>query len=821
MAAEIKTDVVVTQITTNVASTSISTPATVPGTDGITTSVSDPSIVTSTTGVTEVTTSVTEQAILVTEAGGITVTVPGVISSAPTTGGFIRRLDEFLADDTNYSFSALKASLDSIFAGDQYSKVSEFIREYPETVSTTQLVNILLETKYNDSALGVEYFAKLVDKTVAELEFVTDVLEFNISINKSETLSSAEDYRNQVLKAAADYVNTIVDAPTYTYLKSLVEILNITDDYYGLANIDDDQYANFNKTVNTWLETTTAKPVFDISAVLIDVAAYSEVLPKALLKQLAPDNFTATTTSVLKTPIKAPVDTLALPATEEYKFTIKPYWLSPVMVNTTAITELAKIFASNASIADSIPVFVDNKGLVDLLGPYDDKAANLARPLFDLVNILAIPNFTTARTVSDLFTAMDFTVFKSINSVTHDITNTVETLAIATNKLLVDLFISTDIASNSTTKALDSDQISITDIYSRLVIFNREIADLVNSTDDYYGLANVDDDQFAQFNKTLASSLDAQELFSRAWQALRSASEFNTVTDITDLIAGKNSVDSINLTDATPIKEFYKLNLEQQTLIESLTRSWFPIRAYTDTATATDTDDKKVDFGKVFAEEPITVQDLYSHIVTFRRQVDELVNSTDDYYGLANVDDDQFAQFNKTIQIVASVAESFNRLWNLYRSVSDLVTNITDVKSTTTGKNSLDSLTTSDSYSSTRTFNRQFLELTAIADPLAKSIRPGTILDVVQFTDSKAATLTKPFTDLTAITEFSKFTVSKAFADSITNTDLAVTSYVQAGAGKQLADLLTISSSVTINKQNYFASDYVTAGYAGTNTSST
>ena len=821
MAAEIKTDVVVTQITTNVASTSISTPATVPGTDGITTSVSDPSVITSTTGVTEVTTSVTEQAILVTEAGGITVTVPGVISSAPTTGGFIRRLDEFLADDTNYSFSALKVSLDEIFAADQYSKVSQFIREYPETVSTTQLVNILLGTTYIDSATSIEYFAKLVGKTVAELQIVADLSEFNIGINKSETVSTAEDYRNQVLKAAADYVNIVADAPTYTYLKSLVEILNTTDDYYGLANIDDDQYANFNKTVNDWLETTTAKPVFDISAVLIDVAAYSEVLPKALLKQLAPDNFTAATTSVLKTPIKAPVDTLALPATEEYKFTIKPYWLSPIIVNVNIITQLAKVFASDTNIIDLIPVFTDNKGIVEVLGLYDDKAVNLSRPIFDLFNIDALPSFTTVRTASDLFDIRDFTVFKSVNSVTHDLTIATESLAANANKLLADLLVTDDTPSKTTSKALDTDELFAADVYTRLITFRREVTDLINSTDDYYGLANIDDDQFAQFNKTLASSLDAQELFSRAWQALRSASESNTVTDISDLIVEKNSLDAINPVESTTIKEFYKLNLEQQTLVESLIRAWRPIRAYTDTATVTDIDDNKVDFGKSFVEAPFNIQDLYSRVITYRRQVDDLINSTDDYYGLANVDDDQFAQFNKTIQIVASATESFNRLWNSYRSISDLVTNITDVRTTSVNKPFTDSLTTSDVYSSTRTFNREYLELVTTTEALAKSIRPGTVVDITALTDTKTGSLTKPFTDLTAFTEFSKFTVSKSFADSITNTDLAVTSYVQSGAGKQLTDLLTISSSVVINKQDYFAGSYVTAGYAGTNTSST
>ena len=80
-----------------------------------------------------------------------------------------------------------------------------------------------------------------------------------------------------------------------------------------------------------------------------------------------------------------------------------------------------------------------------------------------------------------------------------------EALAILLQKPFTDSYIINDLS----TRAYASTKLDVlgtTDIFSRLVDFNREFADSVTTTDDVLGLANIDDDQIAYFNKVLVDT---------------------------------------------------------------------------------------------------------------------------------------------------------------------------------------------------------------------------------------------------------------------------------------------------------------------------
>ena len=86
-----------------------------------------------------------------------------------------------------------------------------------------------------------------------------------------------------------------------------------------------------------------------------------------------------------------------------------------------------------------------------------------------------------------------------------------------------------------------------TEVISRVT--NKVLTDLVASTDDFYGLANVDDDQTARIDKVVIESSILTELFSRITAFIRSFTDVATISEEFRNSISKIFSDQINGSD--------------------------------------------------------------------------------------------------------------------------------------------------------------------------------------------------------------------------------------------------------------------------------
>jgi hypothetical protein len=166
--------------------------------------------------------------------------------------------------------------------------------------------------------------------------------------------------------------------------------------------------------------------------------------------------------------------------------------------------------------------------------------------------------------------------------------------------------------------------------------------------------------------------------------------------------------------------------------------------------------------------------DLLTRSVNFIRSFQDLVDATDDYYGAATVGDDEYASFNK------NVSDILTKLDIVRFSVSTILQDI------------LHNFDTSK-----YTFTKPFTETTLNTETATKTTNTLQ-LDVTGLYNRDLA----------------KFTPQPNKFDSIVFTDILT--YLKSTANL-FTDSIHLTDSGTINNQNYFASSYVTPGYAGTN----
>lgn len=448
-------------------------------------------------------------------------------------------------------------------------------------------------------------------------------------------------------------------------------------------------------------------------------------------------------------------------------------------------------------------------------------------------------------------------------------------------KLLVDLNKLLDTATITSYK-VSKDSVSTSDIYSRTVDYTRVFDDLVDATDDFYGLANLDDDQIAYFSKVLSSSLATTEIRSISLSgfktdnlvtvdqasydidkvlvsttnsiqdsavisALKSVGSVGSIYESQKFLADKAVLDTgvaqdsdysyyldkilIDLSTSSDQlqKESYKVLVDSNLLSDVAATQWSAYRGYADTSITYS--QQSFDISSVLTD-GLLLQDLNSFIVAktlvstelsstevfirkvdYVRQFSNFVNATDDFYGLANLDDDQVVYFGKNIVdeidllttfsytiskalISASSAEE-QAAFNLSKSLSSELSGIAD-SSLVMYSSKIISDTTQTGEIFSKILNTQY----------ANQISSNT---VIENSISKLAESSIYFADtITAVV------TGKGISESIAITD-DVISFFKYG-NRFFFETAAIGSSGVINNQNYFAGTYVEPGYVGTNT---
>lgn len=342
-----------------------------------------------------------------------------------------------------YSRQLLSAST----IADLISKRSQLTKT-ESIASSTTLVNRVLLNKPEQSVFSDQktlVFNKYATPHIAEF---TEFAYSDILLTKLELATALQEFSR-----IADYV------------RSFEDYVDITDDYYGLSNIDDDQTAHFNKVsfsltgaadLSAW---TAQKLVPETANTQLERFAYA-----ASLTKLEPVTLVQTPTLRVR---KNPRDTVAKQDASE-KYVTKPLPVSAVVASQTRYSSTI------------LPVYADDT--------------------YSSVTI----QFDSRPELQTIYSSFDVPSVYVDTVLFPSVTGSYETLAIA---------ILTDLQTTSSVYELHSTLIGpeyITGIASTTVISNvvdyiRDFADIVIATDDYYGLANIDDDQTAAFDKNVVN----------------------------------------------------------------------------------------------------------------------------------------------------------------------------------------------------------------------------------------------------------------------------------------------------------------------------
>lgn len=92
--------------------------------------------------------------------------------------------------------------------------------------------------------------------------------------------------------------------------------------------------------------------------------------------------------------------------------------------------------------------------------------------------------------------------------------------------------------------------VHLSDILSRVVSYTRTFTDTVDATDDFYGIANIDDDQIASFGKRLSEYAQASEVFLCAATYNRSHVSNSYTSDTKSFQSRKQVLDTKNVSDS-------------------------------------------------------------------------------------------------------------------------------------------------------------------------------------------------------------------------------------------------------------------------------
>lgn len=223
-----------------------------------------------------------------------------------------------------------------------------------------------------------------------------------------------------------------------------------------------------------------------------------------------------------------------------------------VAASDAAALTVSKQFSDTQSTADQL-VSVLAKALIDAVGTAEVLLFTTAKPLIDAALITDAPAKTFVRAPADeLLTTSDVPV-------------------VVPQKGLVDVAYSLEGPAFGQTYA---DPTYFAQDYawdgSPAKLIGKNLSELLDSTDDFFGVANPDDDQTIFFTKSLISHAATGEVFSRAFTTSRSdgfsATDIVLLTtsrplassaanvDITVKLAGKNVADSTSSADAGSLR---------------------------------------------------------------------------------------------------------------------------------------------------------------------------------------------------------------------------------------------------------------------------
>jgi len=204
-----------------------------------------------------------------------------------------------------------------------------------------------------------------------------------------------------------------------------------------------------------------------------------------------------------------------------------------------------------------------------------------------------------------------------------------------------------------------------------------------------------------------------------------------------------------------------------------------------------------------------TLSETFDRLVNYNISLYDNAQSSDDFYGLANIDDDQIAAVQKNLVELNITGDILN--FNLSNKYIDNFGKI-DTLSISPNKSIIDTTSIFGELLQL-SFNKVYEDLLDNVDIVSLTISPSFIdneatSDIVSFISNTV------INDIENTNETLNLSTNKSPIDSFINID-----NVNTLTGLNKNEQVSKSDSGLINNQGYFSSNYIIPGYVGTNTS--
>lgn len=591
-----------------------------------------------------------------------------------------KNLNDLTSTDDQARKLLQKVLSDATTNSDVFNRVWVALRSFTESTSNTELVQ--------------KDFAKaILDLANAPDLLTTSVGKYLLDVTALANLSYAvmlvgKDLQDQTI-GFQDVLSTIVD-----FNRTFEDTAFTTDDFYGAANIDDDQIATVFKVLLNWV---TPQETFSVDLDRPDITDQSTVSEQAELLVELP-KFDQVSKSDLQFSTIAPNKLDQVSNTEQQVFVVT----KPDLQDQALALE-------QASVSSTKPVF-DQTTNADAVSNTVGQTSQESTTTSELYNfdVSKADRFDTATALEQAELSVTTTLVPDSFSVGELILN--KLIGINVNE--IDYFLEdyTFDSTNYTFKAVHA-----TDTITQVTV-SKDLVDLVDATDDFYGAANIDDDQIAAFDKVLVDYVGFYEAFDRVVAYIRLFAETATALEQVELTAQKalsnqtaNSELFTVLTEKSVLDQallaesqvfeaeqtsFDQATLSEQALLDlvlpktdtvsnsdtvatfyqavrqfnELTNSSVQVEklletVYSDLGTLSDALLQTVE--KILADQTANTEQL---AFDFFAEHSDLVDATDDFYGAANIDDDQIAAFDKVLADYATNSETVVTVAEFYRT---------------------------------------------------------------------------------------------------------------------------------------------------------
>jgi len=389
-------------------------------------------------------------------------------------------------------------------------------------------LDVILTGLGEESILQPELF-KYLQHLVSNI----DVARKNFGKGLIDTIARSEVFSQHIKPFKIDTATTIDAFSRVVYFRrTFEELVDATDDFYGVTNIDDDQTAFVEKRIN---ESFTRIEDFrkSFGKRFNESFTSSEIVSKvsSLLKL-----DTANTGEEYKVTMALIKSDNASIADQVSKVFSRGLTVDLVLTNDLSSKATSTVYRDVLGLSDFITDIFFNKRVLEVVGYSERTLFEVFRISSDIANISDSVAKAFSRPVASDSTTITDTLFKK-----HIFVSIVEFSGAYFSELYTELQYSSEFG-------YTTNPVYLTDVITSFN-FSKVILDSVDATDDFYGLANVDDDQTARIDKVVIDYGTLTELFSRITTFIRSFTDVASVSEEFRNSISKIFSDQINRSD--------------------------------------------------------------------------------------------------------------------------------------------------------------------------------------------------------------------------------------------------------------------------------